>query len=303
MTDHSPTSSGAASYVGRFAPSPTGPLHMGSLIAALASYLDARSQKGRWLLRMEDLDPPREPAGAADTILRQLDELHLHWDGEVLYQSQRHAAYREALARLSSAGHTFACTCTRKRLRSLDSVYDGHCRTRTDLGEKKHAVRLRVTPGSLAFTDRIQGQFQQQLDTEVGDFVVRRKDGLFAYQLAVVVDDAFQHVTDIVRGYDLLDSTPRQLYLQGLLGYPRPHYAHIPVIVNSRGEKLSKQRFAEPINVENGARLLLEALRFLGQRPPAELAGADCPTLLAWATEHWDIQAVPKLANIPEIAG
>jgi len=276
---------------------------MGSLIAALASYLDARANQGQWLLRMEDLDPPREPAGAATTILRQLEALQLHWDGEVLYQSTRLGAYREALAALSAAGHTFACTCTRKRLRSLDAVYDGHCRTATGLEKQEHAVRLRVTERYLAFEDRIQGRFGQQLETEVGDFVIKRKDGLFAYQLAVVVDDGFQQVTDIVRGYDLLDSTPRQLYLQALLEYPTPKYAHIPVIVNQQGEKLSKQRFAEPIDVENAPRLLLEALRFLGQRPDAGLKDCDCGTLLDWAIDHWDIQAVPKLANIPEFAG
>lgn len=274
---------------------------MGSLIAALASYLDARANHGRWLLRMEDLDPPREPPGASDTILRQLDALRLHWDGEVLYQSQRHGAYQEALASLESMDHIFYCRCSRKRLRELHAVYDGHCRLRREPVAVKTAVRLQVAPLSLGFDDRIQGWFQQQLDTEVGDFVIKRKDGLFAYQLAVVVDDAFQKITDIVRGYDLLDSTPRQLYLQRLLEYPTPRYAHIPIIVNSRGQKLSKQRFAAAIDVDDGPQLLLEALRFLGQRPPSDLRGADCATLLDWATENWDIQAVPKLANIPEI--
>lgn len=303
MTDHPLVSSESPAYIGRFAPSPTGPLHMGSLIAALASYLDARANQGRWLVRMEDLDPPREPPGAADTILHQLEALHLHWDGEVLFQSQRLDAYHEALARLSAGNHIFYCRCSRKRLRALPSGYDGHCRSRRQPVPEKTAVRVQVPECSLGFDDRIQGWFQQQLALEVGDFVIKRKDGLFAYQLAVVVDDAFQQITHIVRGYDLIDSTPRQLYLQQVLDYPAPRYAHIPIIVNSRGEKLSKQRFAAAIDLSNAAQLLLEALRFLGQRPPGDLRGADCATLLDWATMNWDIQAVPKLANIPEIAG
>lgn len=292
----------ALTYIGRFAPSPTGPLHMGSLIAALASYLDARAQRGHWLVRMEDLDPPREPAGAADIILAQLDALGLHWDGSVLYQSQRQDAYEEALRELQHSDLCFACDCSRQRLRALNSVYDGHCREHKPEPGKKTALRIKILPERFTFIDRIQGEYSQQLADDVGDFVIKRKDGLFAYQLAVVVDDAFQQITDIVRGYDLLDSTPRQLYLQQCLKLATPRYAHIPVIVNNKGQKLSKQHFATPIDAQNGPFLLHEALKFLGQRPDKKLCQASCTELLQWGVEHWDIQAVPKLANIPEVA-
>lgn len=274
---------------------------MGSLVAALASYLDARANAGLWLLRMEDLDPPREPAGAADLILRQLRDLHLHWDGEVLYQSSRHDAYAAALQQLEEEQLCFACGCSRQRLRELDSVYDGHCRDIASVANKRHAIRLQVADQRICFIDRIQGETCQDLLTEVGDFVIRRKDGLFAYQLAVVVDDAFQGITDIVRGHDLLDSTPRQIFLQRQLACPQPRYAHIPVIVNSAGQKLSKQHFATAIDTQSGPGLLYEGLCFLGQYPPQKLRRWDCSAQLQWAIEHWDIQAVPKLANIPEV--
>lgn len=275
---------------------------MGSLIAALASYLDARASSGLWLLRMEDLDPPREPEGAAEQILRQLSDLQLHWDGDVLYQSARLDAYEEALQTLQAKQLCFNCTCSRQRLRTLDSVYDGHCRQSPAPVGKRHAVRLTVKDQRICFPDRIQGHTCQDLATDVGDFVIRRKDGLFAYQLAVVVDDAYQGVTDIVRGHDLLDSTPRQIYLQQQLGLPEPRYAHIPIIVNRAGQKLSKQHFATAIDTESGSRLLHEGLRFLGQRPPERLRSWDCGAQLQWAIEHWDIQAVPKLATIPEVS-
>ena len=274
---------------------------MGSLLAALASFLDARACGGQWLLRMEDLDPPREPEGAADTILRQLDELELHWDGPVLYQSQRHQAYQEALNFLAEEGLCFPCSCTRQRLKSLDGIYDGHCRGARNPGPQA-AIRMQVDNEVYSFEDRIQGQYSQQLESDVGDFVILRKDRLFAYQLAVVVDDEYQQITDIVRGQDLLDSTPRQIYLQQKLNYATPRYAHIPVIVNSQGEKLSKQRFATPVDAAHGPRLLIQALSYLGQSPEPQLEDADCHTILGWATENWDIQAVPKLANIPETA-
>lgn len=291
-----------AGYRGRFAPSPTGPLHRGSLLAALASYLDARANDGQWLLRMEDLDPPRESEAAAATILRQLEALHLYWDGPVMYQSQRHKAYREALDILSAKDLCFPCTCTRQRLRSLGGVYDGHCRGTTRGAVTGAAIRLRVDNDVYAFRDQIQGEFSQQLQRDVGDFVIQRKDQLFAYQLAVVVDDEFQRVTDIVRGQDLLDSTPRQIYLQQKLGYSTPRYAHIPVLVNEQGEKLSKQRFATPIDAAHGPELLYQALNDLGQSPDPGLRGHGLDTLLNWGIKNWDIQAIPKLANIPESA-
>lgn len=299
---HAACSDNTAAYVGRFAPSPTGPLHMGSLIAALASYLDARAASGQWLLRMEDLDPPREPAGAAEQILEQLRYLEMHWDGEVLYQSQRHDAYTAALSQLESAGLLYRCSCSRQRIRELKGRYDGHCRTQAVTGDKDYAIRLQTSAANIEFMDRIQGKFSQAVETEVGDFVIRRKDGLFAYQLAVVVDDGYQQITDVVRGYDLLDSTPRQIYLQSLLGLPRPNYAHFPVLVNDQGQKLSKQHFAAAVDISEAGRCLFEGLKFLGLQPPRALATSPCAAQLAWGIEHWDIQAVPKLANIPELS-
>ena len=292
---------GSGRYVGRFAPSPTGPLHMGSLIAALASYLDARANDGLWLVRLEDLDPPREVPGAADRILAQLEEFGLTWDGEIMYQSRRGDAYEEALRRLESKGLVYRCDCPRARIRELCSVYDGHCRDRALPATGQHALRLRTDMTEIVFSDAIQGEQRQWIQREVGDFIIRRKDGLFAYQLAVVIDDAFQRVSHVVRGYDLLESTARQIYLQRCLQLPTPHYAHIPIIVNAAGEKLSKQRFARPVDAAMAPVLLHEALKFLGLQPPSGQGRAEVATQLAWAIAHWDIQSVPKLANIPEL--
>ncbi|MCB1664150.1 MAG: tRNA glutamyl-Q(34) synthetase GluQRS [Pseudomonadales bacterium] len=286
-----------ADYIGRFAPSPSGPLHFGSLVAALASFLDARSHHGQWLLRMEDLDPAREPPEAAGQILRSLDAFGLHWDGEVLYQSTRLEAYREALHQLQAQGLIYACDCSRQDVQGMGGVYDGRCRHRSD-PVTGGALRVQVTDETLHFDDLIQGLQAQQLGKECGDFVVLRKDGLFAYQIAVVVDDAWQHITHVVRGSDLLDSTARQIYLQQRLGYATPRYAHIPVAVNAEGQKLSKQHFARAIDDAHPAPQLWQVLQFLGQAPDPALANASTDDILHWAIQHWDIQAVPKLANI-----
>ncbi len=283
--------------IGRFAPSPSGPLHFGSLVAATASYLDVRHRKGRWLLRMEDLDPAREPPGAADQILRALEAHGLHWDGPVLYQSSRLDAYAEALAELRRQGRLFACRCSRQQIQADGGVYDGRCRT-LGLPDKGNAIRLRVDDVRVDFVDAIQGPQSQQLKQACGDVILRRKDGLYAYQLAVVVDDAWQGVTDILRGSDLLDSTARQIFLQQRLGLPTPRYAHVPVAVNELGQKLSKQHFAQALALEHCSGALLQALRFLGQAPEPALTRASVDEILAWAVQHWDIQAVPKLANI-----
>ena len=294
--------SSKADYIGRFAPSPSGPLHFGSLVAALASYLDARSAHGQWLLRMEDLDPAREPPEAAAQILSTLEAFGLHWDGSVLYQSQRLGAYADALADLQGRGLMYRCDCSRLQIQAMGGVYDNRCRLR-HLQPTAGALRVVVPDQTFDFVDLIQGPQQQNLLCECGDFVLRRKDGLFAYQLAVVVDDAFQNVTHVVRGSDLLDSTPRQLYLQKLLGFPSPRYAHIPVAVNKGGQKLSKQHFAAPLDLQQPTAQLLSALQFLGQLPAKDadphLAIATPAELLTWGTTHWDIQAVPKLATIP----
>ena len=265
-------------YVGRFAPSPTGPLHFGSLVAALASWLDARAAEGRWLVRIEDLDVPRTQPGAADDILRTLDRLGLGWDGAVLYQSQRSASYQAALASLD----TYWCGCTRREIadsslgRATDGaqIYPGTCRTGLAAGKTPRALRLRTGSEEIAFTDRVQGPQRQVLEREIGDFVLLRADGQFAYQLAVVVDDAEQGVTDVVRGADLLDSTPRQIYLQRSLGYATPRYLHVPAAVNAAGDKLSKQTGARPVNTARKSEELRRALVLLGQPESEDLAQA-----------------------------
>jgi glutamyl-Q tRNA(Asp) synthetase len=289
-------------YIGRFAPSPTGPLHFGSLVAALASWLDARAAGGRWLLRMEDLDAPRTQAGAADAILRQLDALGLAWDGAVMRQSTRQARYREALDQLAGGGLLYPCGCTRREIADsslgIDGahIYPGTCREGLPPGKVARATRVRTTAEPIGFADRVQGACLQSVAGEVGDFVVLRADGLFAYQLAVVVDDADQGITDVVRGADLIDSTARQILLQRHLGFATPRYAHLPVAVNAAGEKLSKQTGAAPIDAAHRAAELARALRFLGHPPPADLPAAD---LLSWAVGHWDIGRVPRARALP----
>jgi len=284
-------------YRGRFAPSPTGPLHLGSLIAALASYLDARHHGGTWLVRMEDLDPPREEPGAARRILASLEQHGLHWDGEVLYQSQRSAAYAEALNRLAEAGHLFRCRCSR-RLLGPDGACRGNCRERGQRLEGPTAIRVAVPRDCrIQFTDRIQGLQDTDLGAELPDFVVRRKDGFDAYQLAVVVDDAWQGITDVVRGSDLLESTARQVFLQHLLGYPTPGYCHLPVLTDQRGQKLSKQNHAPPLADVAAPANLRNALAFLRQpAPPAELQTAT--GILKFASRHWAPGRIPAVLSI-----
>lgn len=290
----------ATRYIGRFAPSPTGPLHFGSLIAALASYLDARAQQGQWLIRIEDLDPPREIEGSADIILQQLSSLGFTWDGQVLYQSTRIEAYEAALEKLARQNLCFFCNCTRARMQTLAGVYDGHCRNRKEspLDKAPYATRIQVADQTIVFEDRIQGPYKQRLLHEVGDFVIRRKDTFFAYQLAVIVDDEFQQITDVVRGFDLIDSTPRQIYLQRLLGLPALRYAHFPVAADCSGEKLSKQQHAQEIEAKQGSLLLIKAMDFLGLNPPEELRLEPAKSVLDWGISHWDIQNIPKLATI-----
>jgi len=289
----------SAPYVGRFAPSPTGPLHAGSLVAAVAGWLDARAAGGRWLLRMEDLDFPRCEPGAADTILRQLDAYGLVWDGDVLVQSHRDDAYAAALAALQKRGAVYPCACTRSQLAAAprnhegEIIYPGTCRSGLAAGAIARAWRVRVPDVNTRFVDRIQGELQQNLAHEVGDFIVKRADGLFAYQLAVVVDDAFQGVTHIVRGADLLWNTPRQMYLQTLLGLPAPGYAHVPLITNAAGQKLSKQTRAPALPETGRGIVMAHALAVLGHAPPVELSGAEPAEQLAWAVVHWKIGNVP----------
>jgi glutamyl-Q tRNA(Asp) synthetase len=261
-----------ANYIGRFAPSPTGPLHKGSLVAAMASYLDARAHRGQWLVRIEDIDEARTVPDAANAILHCLQTLGMQWDGEAVWQSARKALYQSAFERLGR--HAYPCGCTRSEIADTSAgigsdgapVYPGTCRSGIAPGKTARAWRLRVPDGgqdAVYFEDRWMGRVVQELASEVGDFVLRRADGFWAYQLAVVVDDAEQGVTDVVRGADLLDSTPRQIYLQGLLGYATPRYLHVPVVTNTLGEKLSKQTGALALDLGSPLEELMDAASFL----------------------------------------
>ncbi|MCV6610178.1 MAG: tRNA glutamyl-Q(34) synthetase GluQRS [Amphritea sp.] len=284
-------------YTGRFAPSPTGPLHFGSLLAALASYLDARAQQGRWLLRIEDLDPPREMPGACDRILHSLERFGLHWDDTAIWQSQRLPLYRDILEQLIAQGDSYYCQCSRTQLRkrSGSSLYDGYCFEHPPENNEGAAVRCRC-PEDIPFTDRILGR--QQFPALREDFVIFRRDSFFAYQLAVTVDDSAQNISHIVRGSDLLDSTPKQLRLQQLLGYEQPEYAHIPVASNAEGQKLSKQTFARALDDEKPVPQLVAALDFLGQQPPQDLLLSSVDECLKWAVSHWDINKIPPQTAI-----
>jgi glutamyl-Q tRNA(Asp) synthetase len=282
-----------AQYTGRFAPSPTGPLHFGSLVAAVGSYLDARSRGGLWRVRMEDVDEPRCSQAHADDMLRMLEIHGLGWDGEVLYQSGRKACYQGALERLIESGYAYPCACTRKEIAdsSLSGiegpVYSGACRSGL-MGRASRAWRVRVGDTPVCFDDRLRGRVCQQLEADIGDFVIKRADGFFAYQLAVVVDDAEQGVTHIVRGADLLASTPRQIYLQQLLGYATPAYLHLPVVVNAAGQKLSKQTLATALEKKAAGSNLLAALGFLNQHPDPALKTASPGE---WGLQNWNGQA------------
>jgi glutamyl-Q tRNA(Asp) synthetase len=288
------------SYRGRFAPSPTGRLHIGSLTAALASYLDARAHGGEWLLRMEDLDPPREEAGAADAILSSLRAHGLHWDQPALWQSQRLGAYQQALQQLLDGKQAFYCSCSRSELANSAGIHNGICCQQPPDIMTNCAVRLLVQPQSVSFQDSIQGPFQQQLHTEVGDFVLKRKDGMFAYQLAVVVDDAYQQISHCVRGSDLLDSTPRQIFLQQQLGLAPMQYSHIPVISNQQQQKLSKQNHAKALLDHQAASNLLQALQYLQQPLPPQQYQLHPRDIVQWATEHWSQQSISSTPSIME---
>jgi glutamyl-Q tRNA(Asp) synthetase len=290
------------SYRGRFAPSPTGPLHFGSLVAAVGSFLDARSRGGEWLVRMEDLDPPREIPGAADDILRTLERFGLYWDDAVLYQSRRQDAYQGILDQLEHMEQVYPCACSRREIRKNagGQVYPGTCRNGLPAGREARSIRLRVADLEVRFTDRLQGRIGQRLVEQVGDFVLRRADGLIAYQLAVVVDDAEQGITDIVRGADLLDSTCRQIYLQQSLDYATPRYLHLPLAVNPGGEKLSKQTHAPAVDPENAVPSLVAALRFLGQQVPAEIETGSLEEFWAWAIAAWASARIPRKRAITQ---
>lgn len=290
---------------GRFAPSPSGPLHFGSLIAALGSFLMARCGGGQWLVRVEDIDAPRVVSGAADDILRTLEAFGMTWDGPVIYQSQRTPHYQQAMQQLLDQGLAYPCTCSRRQVAQLaaahstNGVYPGLCRQGVQQPGRPEAIRLRTDNHIIYFQDTLQGHYRQCLEQTVGDFVIRRSDGLFAYQLAVVVDDAKQDITQVVRGSDLLDSTPRQIYLQRLLGVATPRYSHLPVATHKDGSKLSKQTRALPLDKRHPKPAIIAALRFLQQNPPSFLVHEDLETIWKWAIAHWEPRQIPAVSSIP----
>jgi len=314
----SPPSTGH--YIGRFAPSPSGPLHFGSLVGALASYLHAHQAGGEWLVRMEDIDPPREQPGTADSILRSLEAHGLLWHGAVLYQSQRLEAYREHLQTLQQQGFIYPCTCTRQQIQAGGGIYNNHCRPNNlggnlddNLNNKLeypypantlNAYALRLTVGrashsaDIEFDDLIQGSQQQNITREIGDFILLRKDGLPAYQLAVVVDDIFQNISHVIRGSDLLDSSARQLYLFQLFNAPRPTFGHFPVAIGADGDKLSKQTHAPALIDDNASDNLWHALKFLNLHPPTSLQGEIPRKQLNWAIQYAIFKAIPAQRGI-----
>ena len=291
--------------IGRFAPSPSGPLHFGSLLAAVASFMQVKHQDGKWLVRIEDIDPPREVAGASDTILQQLEQHGLYWDDNVIYQSNQLARYIEILTDLKTQQLTYHCECARHRLNLLNGIYDAKCH-KLYLTEKNTSVRISISDTLKAlgqehdrinFCDTVMGDYTQSLIQDVGDFVLRRRDGLISYQLAVVIDDHLQGITEIIRGADLIDSTPRQILLQQCLGYKTPTYGHIPVAKNNLGQKLSKQHHAKQLPQTNEHKQLWLALDWLQQSPPQELRDSCVDDIISWGIKHWDINKIPKISN------
>ncbi len=296
-----------APAIGRFAPSPTGPLHFGSLVAALGSYLNVKQKGGTWLLRIENLDPPREDPHAPDAIFRSLEAHGLLWDGKIRFQSMRHEAYLEALEALINQDRAYPCSCTRGVVRHsgkmgpFGPIYPGSCRDfPLNPDSAFYSWRVLTDNSLITFEDRRTGIYRQRLESEVGDFIVKRSDGFYAYQLAVVVDDADQGVTEVVRGEDLLCNTPRQIFLQRLLGFSTPEYLHLPLARDAEGRKLSKQNHAPAIDNGKASGNLVNALTFLGFPPPASLHGAKPDELLAWGLENWNV-AKMKPADAPVV--
>jgi len=288
-------SCGKIPYIGRFAPSPTGPLHFGSLYTALASFLQARSQQGLWLLRIDDLDTPRNIKGSADSILKTLDAFGLYWDDTVVYQSQYLDDYHENLDQLVKDKLIYPCTCSRK---TLTDVYSGVCRNKQTLPSSPYSLRIKTDNRIISFNDELQGLISHNLAEQHGDFILKRKDQIIAYQFAVVIDDDRQHINHVVRGFDLLDSTPRQIYLQQLLGLVPPGYMHVPVIIDEQGFKLSKQTLATAVDIKKPHMVIFELLTLLKQNPPSELQHAPLTELLGWAIEHWNPALLKNLTAI-----
>lgn len=287
-------------YIGRFAPSPTGPLHLGSLYAALASFLHARACQGQWLLRIDDLDGPREVAGASESIIDTLQSYGLHWDGPIVYQSSHLEGYQTIIEQLISEELVYPCTCSRKALSALKThIYPGTCR---HLKHQKppYSLRLKSTESEIRFDDELQGQQASHFAREHGDFIIKRKDSITAYQLAVVIDDHLQNISHVVRGFDLLDSTPKQIALQNILGFKSPHYCHFPIIIDQQGNKLSKQRCAQPVSAETPQKTLFLLLELLQQNPPSQLKTASVQKIISWGIEHWQSAPLKKVRAINE---
>ena len=284
-------------YVGRFAPSPSGALHFGSLVTALASYIHARQHQGKWLVRIEDIDPPREQAGAADDILRTLDAYGLHWDGDVFYQSQQSERYRAILQTLLKCKQAYYCTCTRAQIKAHGGIYQGHCKTLARTPENA-AIRVINEVGHFRFNDIFQGTVSCQQALAAEDFTVLRKDGLFAYQLAVVADDIEQNISHIIRGADLLEPTARQLSFYQILAQPAPMFGHVPLVVTEQGYKLSKQNKAPAIDQKRPQPSIIAALKFLGQTPPSDLVEQDVDTIIDWAVSQVNFTKMPKQPEI-----
>lgn len=287
-------------YRGRFAPSPTGSLHLGSLYTAVASFLEARSRQGQWLVRIDDADTLRNVKGAADDILTTLEAFGLNWDEAVFYQSQQQENYDAAIEQLQQRQLVYPCVCTRKNLTALDNngIYPQLCRNKFLTTDKPYSLRVKTEAGLVEFQDELQGNSQYDIAVDYGDFIVKRKDKIIAYQLAVVIDDELQQISHVMRGLDLMDSTPRQLYLQRLLGLNSPSYLHIPIITNEKGEKLSKQTFAKAIDKSNPEKTLFYILQLLKQNPPEILQNAPVSEILAWAIVHWQVERLKKITVI-----
>ena len=283
----------SSTYKGRFAPSPTGPVHFGTLVAAVGSYLQAKKNNGEWIIRMEDVDTTRKVEGSDKTILDTLEAFGFEWHGTVIYQSEQTEHYQHALEKLQELSLVFPCICSRKQLAEIDTeIYPGNCRNRIFPETNEHALRLLAKDLSIEFDDIVMGHQCQNMAQQCGDFVIKRRDGLFAYQLAVVVDDARQRITEIVRGADLLDSTPRQIYLQQLLGYPTPAYCHLPLAIDDDGNKISKSEGGAKVDIKIKERLICDVLIFLCQQPPDNLADANIDDIWQWAIKNWDISKI-----------
>lgn len=286
-------------YIGRFAPSPSGPLHFGSIVAALGSYFQAKSQQGQWLVRMEDLDPPREMQGAATLILKTLEAYGLHWDQDVIYQSQRHHYYQQQIDQWLDSGLAYYCQCTRKQIKQSGGFYQGHCRTLGLSSPNGCAIRLMVDEPITQFHDQKHATIQIQPDLAKEDFIIKRRDGLFAYNLAVVLDDIDQGITEVVRGADLIEPTGRQINLYRYLNHAEVNYLHLPLAVNSHGNKLSKQNHAPAVDLDSPKPVILFAMQFLGFTLPDDFQSANIEHILAWGCQHWHIKQLPNSLSAP----